>query len=142
MDPEFWLSAGYAGILLISFLGGTLLPLSSEVVVIAGLEVGLSPWYVFIAAGIGNSLAILINYYIGLKGGELMLRKRPGLLPSVERLRRYGLGMLLLSWLPVLGDPLTMAAGVIRYPIIVFITLCVTLRWLRYGVLLYAWLQI
>ena len=140
MDPEFWLSAGYVGFFLISLLGGTLLPLSSEVVLYAGLESGFLPAYILIAAGLGNSLAIGINYYMGLKGGELLLQKRPGLSKQVARLRRYGMGMLLFSWLPIIGDPLTLAAGVIRYPVWSFILICVTLRWLRYIVIIYVWL--
>jgi len=140
MDPEFWLSAGYVGIFLISLLGGTLLPLSSEVVLYAGLESGFLPIYILIAAGLGNSLAIGINYYMGLKGGEILLQKRPGLSKQVKRLERYGMGMLLFSWLPIIGDPLTVAAGVIRYPVWSFILICVSLRWLRYIVIIYVWL--
>ena len=88
----------------------------------------------------GNGLAIVFNYLLGYLGGHRVLRKiqatRSGE-KTLPLIRRSGILATFLSWLPWIGDPLTVLAGVLRMNPIFFLSVAVTLRILRYAVLLY-----
>ncbi|MBN2816288.1 MAG: DedA family protein [Campylobacterales bacterium] len=89
-------------------------------------------------ASLGNVLAIFFNYYLGyyffLKTQEKLLSSRFGK-KAYELGHRYGYWALLLSWLPLIGDPLTVVAGVLRLRFVWFVVIAGTLRVLRYLVL-------
>jgi len=120
---------GYIGLFLSAFLAATLLPLSSEAVLAAlsqarGLDVGV----LLAVATLGNTLGATINWMFG----RFCLRWRdrkwfPFSPPQLERaagwFRRYGLWSLLFAWLPIVGDPLTFAAGVMRVRFLPFVVL-------------------
>lgn len=92
-----------------SFLAATLLPGGSEAVLFGVLK--LHPeqvWPALGAATLGNTLGGLSSYLIG----RLLPQKRE--LPGLPALQKYGAPALLLSWVPVLGDPLCVAAGWLR----------------------------
>lgn len=96
------------------FLSATLLPGSSEVTLYAALRLdNISIYSVIFIATLGNTLGGMTNYYIGLLLPNRTLRKKRG--QQLERLiERYGYWVLLMSWLPVIGDPLCVAAGWLR----------------------------
>lgn len=92
-----------------SFLAATLLPGGSEAVLFGVLK--LHPEQVWPALGVatlGNTLGGLSSYLIGR-----LLPQKKGL-PGLPALRKYGTPALLLSWVPILGDPLCVAAGWLR----------------------------
>ncbi len=92
-----------------SFLAATLLPGGSEAVLFGVLK--LHPEQVWPALGIatlGNTLGGLSSYLIG----RLLPQKKD--LPGLAAMRKYGAPALLLSWVPILGDPLCVAAGWLR----------------------------
>lgn len=92
-----------------SFLAATLLPGGSEAVLFGALK--LHPEQVLPALGVatlGNTLGGMSSYLIG----RILPQKKD--LPGLPALRRYGTPALLLSWVPVLGDPLCVAAGWLR----------------------------
>jgi membrane protein YqaA with SNARE-associated domain len=92
-----------------SFLAATLLPGGSEAVLFGVLQ--LHPEQVWPALGIatlGNTLGGLSSYLIG----RLLPQKKD--LPGLPAMRKYGASALLLSWVPILGDPLCVAAGWLR----------------------------
>lgn len=92
-----------------SFLAATLLPGGSEAVLFGALK--LHPDQLWPALGIatlGNTLGGLSSYVIG----RLIPQTRP--LKGLETVRRWGSPALLLSWVPVIGDPLCVAAGWLR----------------------------
>lgn len=117
---EDWLLAnGYPALFLLSFLASTLLPLGSEWLLIVLLNDGFLMIPVVSIATAGNVLGAMTTYGIGLWGGPFLFRKV--LRVSAEGQHRaerffnaYGSWALLFSWLPVVGDPLCLAGGVLK----------------------------
>lgn len=92
-----------------SFLAATLLPGGSEVVLFGVLK--LNPgqyWPALAVATLGNTLGGMSSYLIG----RILPQKKD--LPGLPAMRRYGSPALLLSWVPLIGDPLCVAAGWLR----------------------------
>ena len=92
-----------------SFLAATLLPGGSEAVLFGVLK--LDPgqyWPALAAATLGNTLGGMSSYLVG----RVIPQKKD--LPGLPAMRRYGSPALLLSWVPVIGDPLCVAAGWLR----------------------------
>jgi membrane protein YqaA with SNARE-associated domain len=121
-----------------SFLFGTLLPGSSEAALAATLKLGSAPTGLAVAvAAIGNTLAGVVNWAIGRFGAGLRDHPRFPLTPAqFERCRdlyaRYGVWTLLFSWLPVIGDPLTVVAGLMRTSFWLFLPLVAFGKLARY----------
>ncbi len=115
-----------------SFLSATLLPGSSEALLVALLVAGKStPWLLIVVATVGNTLGGLTNVVIGrlfpLREGSRWQEK------SVNLLRRFGPAALLLSWAPLIGDLLCLLAGWLRLawgPTIFFLCLGKALRYI------------
>jgi membrane protein YqaA with SNARE-associated domain len=92
-----------------SFLAATLLPGGSEAVLFGVLK--LHPgqyWTALAVAGIGNTLGGMSSYLIG----RLIPQRKP--VKGMATVQKYGSPALLLSWVPVIGDPLCVAAGWLR----------------------------
>jgi membrane protein YqaA with SNARE-associated domain len=133
---------GYLGLLLSSFLAATILPLSSEVVLGVLLVSDLSPVVLVGVATVGNVSGSCLNYALGWWGGALLGKKvskisSESFTSAIERMRKYGVWSLLLAWVPVIGDPLTLAAGVLRIDLKLFLLLVTTGKLARYGVIAY-----
>lgn len=131
---------GPAGLFLASFLAATLLPLSSEVAVVVAVSTGMGKIEALVFASAGNGLACLFNYGLGYAGGNLSAERirssRVGSL-AWRLLHRHGWVALLASWLPVIGDPITVIAGLVRLPLPVFVAITIPLRIIRYAVILW-----
>jgi membrane protein YqaA with SNARE-associated domain len=124
-----------------AFVAATLLPFSSEVVLVALLVRGADPVGVLIAATIGNTLGAVVNWYIG--GFLLHFETRrwfPFRPHQIHRAQawflRYGKWSLLMSWLPVGGDALTLYAGIMRVPLGLFLVLTAIGKGTRYAVVI------
>ena len=124
----------------VAFAAATILPLSSEATLYYYLHAGANPWLLFLAAGSGNTLGALLNYWIGRKGTDWLLERGK---ISEERLKRsekffnrWGGWSLWLSWVPVIGDPLTLVAGVLHYDWRRFLLIVALAKFGRYGVIL------
>ncbi|MFH2090894.1 MAG: YqaA family protein [Pseudomonadota bacterium] len=129
--------AGYLGLFLAAFLAATVLPLSSEVVLAALLANGYSPFYAVGVATAGNVLGSVVNYYIGIFGSAFVLQKilrvsEQNLIKAENRFRQYGVFSLLFAWVPIIGDPLTLAAGILRVRFFLFLVLVGIGKCLRY----------
>ena len=101
-----------AGLFLSSILAGSILPISSEVVLFGVLKLNAALfWPALVTATIGNTLGGLSSYAIGrfLPEGKSLPAQTLG-----QRVKRYGSPILLLAWLPWIGDPLCVAAGWLR----------------------------
>jgi membrane protein YqaA with SNARE-associated domain len=130
----------YAGLFLSALVAATLLPMQSEAVLVGLLLADYSPWLLITVASVGNILGSAINWLLG-RGIE-RFRDRPwfpasnaGLERAQSWYRRYGKWSLLLSWAPIIGDPLTVIAGVLREPFPVFLLLVAIAKTGRYLVL-------
>ncbi len=123
-----WESLGLPGLFLASFLAATILPFSSEALLAA---MALGPWSwtaLWLTASIGNTLGGVSSYALGRLGRRFTAR---GVSAGdrdaawVMRTRRWGPWAALLTWLPVVGDAIAVALGVVRAP------------WLPTGVLMF-----
>ncbi len=138
-------ACGYPSLFLLSFLASTLLPLGSEWLLIAMVVRRYDPLTVVLVATTGNYLGACTSYLVGVYGGNLLaekfLRIDGAARERAERFfSRYGSWSLLLSWLPVVGDPLCLAGGLLRIPFVRFSALVATGKVARYGVV--AWLSL
>ena len=136
MDLAEWVRvAGGPGLAAAAFLGATLVPVSSEVAFVASLRLGLAPGVAVAWASAGNALGCAFNYALGWwareRAGDRLSTTRAGR-AALRWTERWGAPALLLSWLPVIGDPLTLAAGIGRVRLWVFVGLVVPLRVARY----------
>lgn len=135
------MSAAYIGLFFAAFGAATLLPLQSEAVLV-GLLLSDSYWLwsLLAVATLGNVLGSLLNWWLG-RGLERFRERRwfpvsPRYLDKARRhYQRYGHWSLLLSWVPVIGDPLTLVAGVMREPFWRFLLIVTLAKGARYGVL-------
>lgn len=108
------------GLFFSAFGAATLLPLQSEAVLVTALSLGQHSAVLLIAvASVGNILGSCVNWWLGLHIQRY--QDRTWFPVSAHQLQRaqqfyqkYGQYSLLLSWLPVIGDPLTLIAGVMR----------------------------
>ena len=133
---------GYLTLFLGSFAAATILPLSSEAAVAALIATReFDPAALWATASIGNTLGAILNWLLG----RFCLRWKdrawfPVKPPQIERagrcFARYGVWMLLLSWLPVLGDPLTFVAGLLRVRFALFLALVFAGKAGRYAALI------
>ncbi len=111
---------GYLNLFILSFLASTVLPLGSEALVVALIYQGFSPFTVIMVATIGNYLGSCTTYYLGLKGRPVLekyLSPSPEKLEKSEKLfKKYGIYTLLFTWVPGVGDAITMVAGLTQLP--------------------------
>lgn len=132
--------AAYFGLFAAAFLAATLLPAQSEALVVGLLLSDYAPWLVLTVASVGNVLGSVVNWLLG-RGIERFRERRwfpasPEALARAERwYRRFGKWSLLLAWMPIIGDPLTLVAGVMREPFPVFLLLVTVAKVGRYLVL-------
>jgi len=135
----------------LAFAAASLLPLGSEWYLLLLLEQGELWWSLLIIASLGNTLGSVLNYALGRYSRNWLLDRLNQwfkLNPSVERQQktqqwfdRYGVWSLLLSWVPIIGDPITFLAGVIRVKFWQFLVLVATAKTLRYITVIWLWQQ-
>ncbi len=135
------MSLAYLGLFLSAFLSATLLPGSSEILLVSLLQQDLSQGLLWLWATAGNSLGSFVNWVLGRYFLHFQHRRWfPISEQSLEKaqhwFQRYGIWSLLLSWAPVIGDPLTLLAGVMKVRLSLFILLVVIAKGVRYALLL------
>ncbi|MBX9740176.1 MAG: DedA family protein [Beijerinckiaceae bacterium] len=133
--------AAYAGLFASAFLAASLFPAQSEVVLGGLILAKMQPaWLLIAVASLGNILGSVLNWLLG-RGIERYRDKQwfPVSEASLSRAQqfygRWGRWSLLLSWMPVVGDPLTLVAGVMREPLPSFLVLVAAAKIGRYIVL-------
>jgi len=143
-DGELLDLAALSGLAISAFLAATVLPVASEVLLVALITADAAPIGLLLAvASIFNTAGSCVNWLLGR--GLLHFRHHrwfPVSNTSLERAqgwyRRYGVWSLLAAWMPIIGDPLTVAAGVMRTRFVIFLPLVALAKTSRYAVL--AWL--
>ena len=123
-----------------AFLAATIVPFASEVTLAAAIAAGGAVPSLVVVATLGNTLGAVVNWALGRFIERF--RDRPWFPADARRLeraqawfRRYGVWTLLLAWVPVVGEPLTVIAGAMRVRIVPFVLLVATGKGLRYVVL-------
>ncbi len=137
---EFFVEFGYGGLFVAAFLAATILPLSSEVVLGALLLNGWSPTTLVAVATVGNVLGSVVNYGLGYWANTRAFKKwckmsDDTLARAEKRFRTYGTWSLIFAWVPIIGDPLTVMAGMLRINLWWFFILVTTGKLLRYIVI-------
>ena len=119
-----------------AFISATLIPFGSEALLIYDIKEGFNIIYLILIATIGNSLGSILNYFLGLKGEEFLIKKNllkeKSILKSKKYFDKYGWFCILFSWVPIIGDPLTFIAGVLKFNLKLFILLVVIAKLSRY----------
>lgn len=128
------------GLFAIAFIAATVLPAQSEAALV-GLQLAGNPVVLLVlVASAGNTLGAVVNWTLG-RGVERFHDRRwfpvsPSTLNRASAwYRRWGRWSLLLSWAPIGGDALTVAAGVLREPFWSFLLLVAIAKTGRYVVL-------
>jgi membrane protein YqaA with SNARE-associated domain len=132
---EYLSSYGYVGLMAFSFLAATIIPVSSEAALVGALALDMQPISALFFATIGNCAGVAFNYWLGWKGEEKLLHKhlqKKSVVRAYAMTQRWGKWSLLLSWLPVIGDPITILAGVLKVNLGLFVAVTFPLRFLRY----------
>ncbi len=130
--------AAYFTMFASAFLAATVFPAQSEVVLIGFLTASeRSVFWMLVVASVGNVLGSVVNYYLGM--GIQTFRDKPWFPGNETALARgrafyakWGRWSLLLAWTPVVGDPLTVIAGVMREPLWSFLILVTIAKVTRY----------
>ena len=140
---EFFLEFGYVGLFIASFLAATILPLSSEVILSLLLLNDLNPIVLISVATFGNVLGSFVNYLIGTWGSLFFIKNilktsENNFIKAKQRFARYGVFSLFFAWVPIIGDPLTIVAGVLRINIFIFFIMVTSGKLIRYIIISYA----
>ena len=129
----------YLTLFISALISATLFPLGSEAILLYDLNEGYSALWLLIWATLGNTLGAVVNYVLGYQGEKFLekknLIKKEKFVKFTTLFSKYGAYTLLLSWLPLVGDFFTLAAGVARYPFWNFFMLVLVAKLGRYLVL-------
>lgn len=144
---EYFAELGYFGLFVAAFLAATILPLSSEVVLSALLLNGGSPVALVAVATVGNVLGSLTNYGLGYWASIAYIKKwlkmsEEDFTRAEQRFAKYGLVSLCFAWVPVIGDPITVVAGILRIRLLWFVVLVTAGKLIRYIVFSYLVMQV
>lgn len=131
---------GLWGLGLSAFLAATILPISSELVLSSLLMAGENPTTLVIIATSFNVMGSLLNYVVGRWGADTILHRWLHLTTeqtnkAEQQFDRYGKLSLLFAWVPVIGDPLTFLAGLLKVNIGLFLALVTIGKFGRYWVI-------
>ena len=133
----------YLSLFTISFLAATILPFSSELT-LAGLIIAsnYNKLLLLIVASFGNVLGSVVNWVLGYYSRNLTIKKWfPFKEAQIERsskwFSKFGKWSLLFAWVPIIGDPLTLVAGLLRVRFLDFIILVAIGKVSRYLLIYY-----
>lgn len=133
--PDF---LAYLTLAVSAFVAATVFPLQSEAVLVGLMLTGEhAVWLLVLVASLANTAGSVVNWWLG--GLIHRYRDRRWFPASPEALaraedwyRRWGHWSLMLSWAPIIGDPLTVVAGVLREPLWRFLILVALAKAGRY----------
>ena len=133
----------YFQLLLFSFLAATILPFSSEILLSTMYMTGsFQTLNLLVIASLGNISGSIVNWHLGKKIN--LYQKKKWFPVSSDRLKKseyyfqkYGLWSLLLSWVPIIGDPITLFAGILNVRFQIFVILVSISKISRYIFVLY-----
>ncbi|EXJ13979.1 YqaA family protein [Imhoffiella purpurea] len=133
---------GYLGLFGSAFLAATVLPFYSEVVLFALLRQGGDPLWLVATATLGNTLGAVVNWVLGryllhFRDRRWFYFSRDQIDKAQRWFQRFGYWTLLLAWMPVGGDALTLIAGIMRVRLWVFLILVGLGKGVRYVSVVY-----
>ena len=119
----------YLSLFAISFLAATILPFSSELTLVGLIATSnYDNLLLVIIASFGNVLGSIVNWVLGfysinLTAKKWFLFKGRQIERSSKWFNKFGKWSLLFAWVPIIGDPLTLAAGLLRVKFLEFLIL-------------------
>lgn len=134
----------YVSLFFSALVAATVFPAQSEMVLVYLVQQAAHPvWALVVVASIGNVLGAVINYSLGYSVHRFKDRRWfPASPKQMDRAQafyaKWGRYSLLASWVPIIGDPITVVAGVLRDRFLVFLILVAIAKSGRYVVLAYA----
>ena len=132
---------GLTSVFLISFVSATLVPMGSEPAVFAVIKSNSALfWPVILVATVGNTLGGALNYLIGYRAKVAFANERD--IRWLSALGRYGPKTMLLTWLPIVGDPICSLAGWLKLPFWPSVAYMALGKLLRYLLMTTALLQV
>lgn len=136
-------SLGYFGLFCASFLSATILPFSSELILMYFLAHSFSPILCFVAVSLGNSCGGALNYWMGYVGNKWWFDKVKFTLTEakVRKYQKYGSYLSFFSWVPIVGDPSLLALGFLKTSPIKTMFWMVLGKVIRYFILIYLFNQ-
>lgn len=132
----------YSLLFVSAFLAATVLPFYSEVVLFAMIRAGEPAGLLLVVAAVGNTLGSVVNWVLGRYILHFQHKKwfyfKPAQIEKMQAwFQKYGVWSLLLAWMPIGGDPLTLVAGIMRVNLWLFILLVGIGKTLRYVAVIY-----
>ena len=133
---------GYWGMLLSAFMAGSVLPFSSEAVIVGLMATGLDPWLLMVYGTIGNVAGSMLNYSIGRMGKmEWIERYLHVKKEEIDRAHRFlagrGAWMASFAFVPILGSAITVALGLMRSNVVITLIAMTLGKMFRYIILIY-----
>ena len=128
----------YSSLFISSFLSSTILPGHSEITLTTFILLEkYSQFLLIFSASFGNILGSVTNWFLGFYITKFVnkswfLFKKTQLDKASSWYLKYGKWSLFFSWVPIIGDPLTIVAGMFRVPLIIFIIIVSISKILRY----------
>lgn len=120
----------------VAFISATIFPMGSEALFAYDLAQNYDAILLIGAATFGNSLGSVVNYYLAIQGESFLEEKKIIKKAQLEKAQKYftkfGGFALLFAWVPIIGDPITFIAGILRYDIKKFIILVTISKFSRY----------
>jgi len=119
----------YLFLFFVSFLAATIFPFSSELTLVSLLKVvNNNPFLLLAAASVGNILGSVFNWFLGFYLSKYIKNKwfpfkKIQIKSASKQFNKFGLWSLLFAWVPVVGDPLTFVAGILKVNFILFLIL-------------------
>ena len=131
----------YVSLFFVSLLSATMIPLSSEAALVGALALGLDPLELLVVASLGNCIGVTINYFLGKYGITYFIEKifkfnDEKLNRYQDKYKKYNYLFLLSSWLPIVGDPITVYLGIVKCNFVKFSLFVYTTRVIRYVVII------
>ena len=110
---------GYLGLFISSFLSATLIPLSPEILLGILIFNGFKLWLTILVATLGNFLGGITTYFVGYLGDWKKIEKyfkirKEKVYSLKKRIDKLGSFIAFFSWMPILGDILTLSLGFFR----------------------------
>ncbi|MDE3273389.1 YqaA family protein [Pseudoalteromonas sp. SSM20] len=136
----------YLSLFFTAFIAATLLPTASEGMLAYLTQQQHNIALLWFSATLGNTLGSCVNWWLGKELNRFKDRKwfavsEQQLEKAQKSFNRYGRASLLLAWLPIIGDPLTFVAGIMRVPFSIFVLLVAIGKALRYAIVIAMALQ-
>lgn len=127
----------YIYLFIVSCISATLFPMGSEALFGYYISTNsLDNIFLLLSATVGNTLGACVNYFLGLKGFEYLKHKNflneKLYNKSLSSFQKYGIYSLLFSWVPIIGDPITFVAGILKINFYIFLSLVLVGKLCRY----------